>query len=289
MIGLFTLDLDLSVGTRKIKAIRRLLTQRSFDVSIHSSSYLHTDKAQMAVREMRLLCHQRPRAIICNTSDLSTDVLEVLSNYLAGGGIVVCYDRVVDIDCDQIVFDREDNTYRAAKHLLELGHRELGLFEVGSQKLYPVRLQGFTRALAEFALTPREEWFLGIGGTEEFEDRGAQMAAHFLSLSQKPTAVCIVNDYAAVGFIAELQRAGLRVPQDVSVVGHDDRPIARYCSVPLTSVSHPVEEIAQSVVDLLMERLDGGSQTPARTKTIQSELVVRESTRKFAEIDKTAG
>jgi LacI family transcriptional regulator len=132
--------------------------------------------------------------------------------------------------------------------------------------------------LAEYNLTTNEDWIFGSYGNEEFEDDGVRMAAHFLNMKKRPTAVCIVNDYAAIAFIAELQRAGVRVPQDVSVVGHDDRPISRYCNVPLTSVSHPVETIAQSVVDLLLERINGDSQAKCRTKIIQSELVVRDST-----------
>jgi len=278
MVGLFTLDLDLSVGTRKIKIIRSLLTRQGFDVPIHSCSYHHEGSTQNTVREMRLLCHQRPRAIICNTTDLTPEVLVALDDYRTDGGVVVCYDRPVDIACDQVVFDRNDNSYRATKHLLELGHRDIGFFEVNCIRPSSIRLEGFSRALAEYNVLPNEDWIFGNILEEDFEDDGARMAAYFLQLEKRPTAVCIVNDFAAIAFIAELQRAGLRVPQDVSVVGHDNRPIARYCNVPLTSVAHPVETIAHNVVDLLLERLNGDSEAKCRIETIQGELIVREST-----------
>jgi DNA-binding LacI/PurR family transcriptional regulator len=109
------------------------------------------------------------------------------------------------------------------------------------------------------------------------------MASYFLSLKNKPTAVCIVNDYAALAFISEVQRAGVRVPDDVSVVGHDDRPIARYCNVPLTSVSHPVAEIAENVVNVLLDRLNGDCDAPYRTVTVRGGLVIRESSAPYKE------
>jgi len=67
------------------------------------------------------------------------------------------------------------------------------------------------------------------------------------------------------------------VPDEVSVVGHDDMPIARYHAVPLTTVSHPVEEIAHSVLALLVARLDGSYSGPGRKKLVRGELVERES------------
>ncbi len=281
-IGLFTLDLDLSVGTRKIKAIRKLLANQGFDVPIHVCNYPDKSNALNAVREIRLLCQQRPRAIICNTTDLPLEVLDALEGYRAEGGVLICYDRSVTCKCDQVVFDRADNTYQAAKHLLDLGHRDIGFFEVSCPRPTPVRLEGLTRALGEHELQPREEWLFGSDSYGEFEDDGVRMAQYFLDLLHKPTAVCIVNDFAAVAFISQLQDAGFRVPEDVSVVGHDDRPIARYASVPLTSVSHPVDEIAQSVVDLLMQRLNGDCQEPFRLRTLRGELAVRQSTAAFA-------
>ncbi len=281
-VGLFTLDLDLSVGTRKIKAIRQLLTEQGFEVPIHACNYRHNDAAQNAVREMRLLCQQRPRAIICNATNLPTEVLDAVEGYRAEGGVLVCYDRPVAVECDQVVFDREDNTYQAVKHLLEIGHRDIGFFVGGYFNSDSGRMLGLTRALAEFAVEPNPEWLFGSESYDEFEDDGVKMAAYFLNLKRKPSAVCIVNDYAALAFIAEVQRAGVRVPDDLSVIGHDNRLIGRFCNVPLTSASHPVEAIAQGVVDLLLQRLNGDCAAPFRTLTLCGELAIRQSTRNYS-------
>ncbi len=278
-IGLFTLDLDLSVGTSKIKRIRKLLASQGFEVTMHSCNYPDlSSHSNDTIREMKLLCQQRPRAIICNTTNLLPAVLQAVEGYREQGGVLMCYDRPVNVLCDQVVFDREDNTFQAANHLLELGHRDIGFFDVSHIHPGNHRLQGLTKALAQYDLEPRAEWIFGSALYGEFEEDGVQMAAYFLSLSKRPTAVCIVNDYAAIAFISEVQRAGLRVPEDVSIVGHDDRLMARYCSVPLTSVSHPVEAIAQSVVNTLTQRLNGDVDAPFQLQTVRGKLMVRQST-----------
>jgi DNA-binding LacI/PurR family transcriptional regulator len=105
------------------------------------------------------------------------------------------------------------------------------------------------------------------------------MARQFLGLPNRPTGVCIVNDYVALAFMVETMRSGLSIPSDVSVVSHDNQPIAAYCPVPLTSVTHPVKQIVSVVVGMLSERIDGlvASDIPGRTVVVRGELAARES------------
>jgi len=273
LIGLFSLDLDLGVGTSKIKTIQRLLTDNGYDVPVYS--YGSTGAAANQAGLLRALCRQQPQAIVCANVGLHPDALRELQTYEDKGGVVVCYDHPVEIACDNVVFDREANTYQAARHLLELGHRDIALYVHGPQPPGPTRLGGFRRACAEFGVTVRPDW-LFHGGL--YETGGAQMAARFMELKQRPTALCIVNDLAAVAFVNELRRMGLRVPADVSVVGHDDLPMARYCALPLTTVSHPAGKIARHVVDLLCSHLEGRYDGPPRRVVVQGELIVRAST-----------
>ena len=122
----------------------------------------------------------------------------------------------------------------------------------------------------------RDEWFFR---NSNYERGGAEMAARFLRMEERPTALCIVNDYAALAFTVEIMAAGLRVPEDVSLVSHDNQPIARYSPVPLTSMTHPADRIADAVVELLLERLEGRvpAGAPPRTVKLGGELVERAS------------
>jgi hypothetical protein len=90
--------------------------------------------------------------------------------------------------------------------------------------------------------------------------------------------MCVANDYAAVAFINTIQRAGVLVPLDVSVVGDDNDPIAAHGVVPLTTIQYPLQEIAQAVIDLLESRLDGSYTGAPRHVVVNGHLVLRDST-----------
>ena len=274
-VGIFSLDLDFGVVTHKIKIIQRLLSERGFNVPLYAHGSFAADDSGRQTELMATLTHQQPRAIICSTRDLKEDALLVLQNYANKGGTVACYDHRIDLDCDRVVFDREDNSYQTARHLLDLGHRDLGLYMEGSSAPGGERLRGFERALGEKGLVTNANWlFHGAVG----EAGGVELAQQFLALRGRPTGICIVNDRVASAFINQIIRAGMRVPDDLSVIGHDDQPAAASCVVPLTTNTHPVEIIAQTVVDLLCSRLDGSYNGPARERMVRGKLMQRDST-----------
>ena len=279
-VGLFSLGLDYGVTTEKIKIIQQLLSQRGFHVPLYAYSSYDSVTAVRQVELMNSLRQQQPRAIICAARGLESDALEQLRLYQAEGGIVVCYDYPTDIDCDQVIFDREDNNYRAARHLLKLGHKKIGLYVEGDRKpsmelpLIGPRLRGFERALQEHDLSVNPDWIFHGSNAEA---GGAALAQQFLALKERPTGVCIVNDRAAVVFVNEVQRAGLNVPADVSVVCHDDQPIAGYCAVPLSAATHPSLDIAQNVVDMLSDRINNCSGSEARHRWIRGTFIERAS------------
>ena len=275
-VALFSLDLDLGVGTHKLKIIQRLLATQGYDVPVYSYGSFGGGEVVPVAKLMGTLCRQRPRAIICFTSGFSDDVWGELERYQSEGGIVVCYDFKVPLECDTVVFDREDNTYQATRHLLDLGHRKIGFYRAAPSDLPPteLRLQGFCRALAEQGLKPHKAWLFHEGLNEE---GGELIAKKFLELKHRPSAMCIVNDTAAAMFIIQLRKAGIDVPSEVSVVSHDDTPIARCSAVPLTTATHPVEAIAHQVVAFLLSRLQGKYSGEQRCKIIRGELIKRQS------------
>jgi LacI family transcriptional regulator len=282
-IALFAKYLDLGVITRKIQLLQGLLNNRGYNASIHAfgAPTLGTsepdDQAQASM--MKSLRRMRPRAIVCDAVGLNRSARDELRRYCDEGGVVVCYDTPIDLECDQVLFDRKQNTYMATRHLLELGHRRIG-FNMGQVRNHARRLEGLQRALTEYGAPFLAEWLEHPEEPRyEFGDTGVQLASAFLSHSEPPTAMCILNDHVAAGFSAHLFRHGLRVPRDVSVIGHDDMPIAAMM-VPaaLSTVSHPVEEIAHHTAQLLIERLSGEYEGIPRTIHVTGELIVRQST-----------
>ena len=287
MVCLCSGILDVGRATEKILLIQSELSGHGLEVPIYTSGSPSGDSGKSQAALFRQLRRQRPLAIVCSTYGLNSVAFKELETYQREGGIVVSYDFPIPLQCDQVLYDREDNAYQGARYLLERGHQHIG---IGMSRItrpvsdmgnvpQTLRLQGFRRAMAEFGQPVREEWLFE---NTTFEKGGAEMAQHFLELKKRPTALCIVNDYVALAFMIEIMRAGLSIPADVSIVGHDDQPIASYCPVPLTSVSQPAEEIVRAVITMLMERIEG-STLPARTMTVQSQLVERQSVANIAQ------
>jgi LacI family transcriptional regulator len=280
LVGLFSLSLDFGVGTQKLNLMQQMLMEHGYTVPVYVYGHSVRDAVDHSVL-LGELCRQKPRAIVCDYSRLPESALDKLRQYARQGGVLVGYNYPREIEGDQVTFDQEDNTYQAARHLLEQGHRKIAFVMHGEVDSKNPRLPGFARALQAYGLTPRPEWVLGTGMIAE--EAGAELAARFMALPERPTGICIVNDGVAAAFVNEIRRFGLRVPQDVSVVGHDDLPIARAGGpIRLTTVSHPVEAIATQVVEFLHSRLEGQYDGPARRVALRGELRIRDSVQPMA-------
>lgn len=264
---------DLGVLTRQAYFIKHRLDELGFEVQNQNiPNYVsHFEEQQIAL--FNKVRRQRPGAMVVG-SPFVPGVLPELQLFKEDGGIVVGYDRELDLECDQVPFDHTHRAYIATRHLLELGHRDIGFcFHNSVIPESSAERTGFARALEEFGLPVQEKWLFGGG---DYEEGGARLAEAFLAWPEKPTALCVVNDASASTFVTVLAWNGLKVPDDVSVVGFDDAPVARYALVPLTTVSYPVETIGRYVVEFTRSRLNGYN-GPPRKVVVQSELILRRS------------
>ncbi len=163
----------------------------------------------------------------------------------------------------------------AVDYLLQLGHTRIGYIATDPQKqANRSRLAGYRQALQErgIAFDPA---LVGVGdGRAEGGKRGMQQ---LLALNPPPTAVFCYNDMTAIGAAAALREAGLRVPDDVSLVGFDDIDWAAYSNPPLTTVRQPRRELGRRAMQMLLELL-AGEESPTKV-VLQGELVVRASCR----------
>lgn len=277
-VPLFAAYLDAGLNSRKIEAIQSLLGAEGYETPIHSCGF-HNQMGPLQMEMLAGLRAQQPAAIVCNSMLLMPPAVEELRSWTRSGGIAVVYDHELDIDCDRVIFDRIDAAKKAVSHLLELGHTRIGYAHHSSVHGQDPRKLGAEQALASSGLSLPARWIFRAEQPNKHVMGGRQLAKQFLTLpvAERPTALCIVNDLAAMAFIAELQQNGIRVPQDLSVVAHDDQPFAEFASVPLTTVTHPAEIIAQQVVRVLKERL-GGSASPAQRVVVQGQLIARSST-----------
>lgn len=166
---------------------------------------------------------------------------------------------------DSVVIDNADSAERAVSHLLELGHRRIGFIggapggaaELESAEL---RRKGMHRALHTAGIDPDP----ALEAAGHFTIEGGREAMEGLLSASRPSAVFCASDEMAVGAMWAAERAGLKIPDDLSVVGFDDQPVAE--ALELTSVHQPVADLAARAVGMMMSRLDRPTAKPAQVQ-----------------------
>ncbi|MFV2118161.1 LacI family DNA-binding transcriptional regulator [Streptomyces sp. Act-28] len=162
----------------------------------------------------------------------------------------------------------------ATRHLLELGHRRIGIITGPEDMLCSLaRLDGYRSAMGMAGLGA-DPALVRFG--DFHVDGGYERAMELLRLPERPTAVFAGSDLQALGVLEAARVCGLRVPHDLSVVGYDDVMVARWSSPALTTVHQPLRQMAEEAVQMLF-RLRAGESTATRLELATS-LVVRKST-----------
>ncbi|GAB2587024.1 transcriptional regulator [Paractinoplanes abujensis] len=163
----------------------------------------------------------------------------------------------------------------ATEHLLDLGHRRIGFIEGPAGAMVAIaRLHGYHAALAQRGLT--SDPALMAEGPFTFE-AGFAAALELLGRTPRPTALFASNDGQALGAIEAARTLGLRVPEDVSVVGFDDITAAQWSAPPLTTVRQPFAEMGRVALRRLL-RLVAGEELASPRVELATQLIVRKST-----------
>jgi LacI family transcriptional regulator len=171
--------------------------------------------------------------------------------------------------------DDEQAAARMTRHLLELGHRRIGfILGLPDQGSSHDRLAGYHSAIAEAGLV--FEPVLVEQGLYNYES-GYSAARRLLALEPAPTAIFASNDHMAMGVLTAAHEQGLKIPDDLSVAGFDDSPMARFAWPPLTTVRQPITQVARLATEQLVLRLEQPD-APIRHFVLHSDLVRRAST-----------
>lgn len=179
-----------------------------------------------------------------------------------------------DLPVDQVLVDNEQGGYLAGRHLIELGHRDIACI-VGPSDVTPSagRFAGFERALAETDPDLKPVAYVSCNGRY---DGGEDAVRQLLDMDISFTAIFVFNDLVAIGAHGALRRAGLHVPEDVSLVSFDNVKLASAIYPPLTTVAQPIGEIGDLSVQLLLGRITDPDAPHARI-VLSTALIERES------------
>jgi len=225
------------------------------------------------VEAMLGITRGRVDGLVLMTPDVEAPCLDQV--IAEGMPVVLVNGRAVEGDLDSLEVDNVGGAAAAVRHLAALGHRSIALVS-GPESNHDARgrRDGYRRALRELGLPSPAE--LEIAG--DFTEAAGHLAADALrTMRSRPTAVFAANDAMAIGLLASLRDAGVRVPSDLAVVGFDDIPAARWVSPMLTSVRVDIAALGARAMECLLHAIACNNSHCRAHETAPAALVVRQS------------
>jgi DNA-binding LacI/PurR family transcriptional regulator len=207
---------------------------------------------------------------------ISAEVEEMVKALINNGvPVVVAGDRIRDPQVEYVTFQSQTATKEAIDYLVGLGHREIGF--IGgrhSQGVAISRWLGYQESLLTHQIALRPELVIE---TDMTPADGAHALATLLALPNPPTAVLALNDLLAMGVLDLCYERGLRLPEQLSVVGFDYQPMAQRTTPAVTSVVIPVYEIGQKTAEVFLQRIHQPT-SPPQQLTLGHHLAIRQTT-----------
>lgn len=269
-LGLIISDIANPFFPELVKSIQEQATEHGYDVILMNTNY---DPARTASCVQRLI-EQKVRGVAIMTSEMD----QGLRARLAAKEVTTVFLDLgtVGPHTSNIVVDYEKGIRQGVEHLLALGHRRIAYIS-GPPHLKSAarRRAAFTRMMKKYrdSLHTMPSIFEG-----DFKTEGGQKAARqILRLDPLPTAIISANDLMAIGALRELKNAGLRVPEDMSVIGFDDILFASLADPPLTTIALPRAEIGRAAIEALIQTTAADGNLGRKFK-VKTHLVTRGST-----------
>lgn len=203
---------------------------------------------------------------------------EAMGKLHAAGFPFVLIDRyLTEIDSDYVTSDNVGGSYRAVQHLIILGHTHIAFCYSTAATVLTTsvrdRLTGYRKALDEYGIAhdASTELFRPVTGKPAHD-----YYVDLLSSANRPTAILTANDGEAIMIIGAAKQLGIRIPEDLALVGFDNLRLTEHTTPPLTTVAQPARDIGARAADLLINRIEG---QPGASKHIElaTNLVIRES------------
>ncbi|MBL7976927.1 MAG: LacI family DNA-binding transcriptional regulator [Bacteroidetes Order II. Incertae sedis bacterium] len=251
-----------------LRGLDQTAQERGYHLLVSSS---HNEQKEI-VRAIQAM-QGRVDGLVVMSPDI--DAASLQSNLPARLPIVLLNCYVEGDAYDSINVDNYGGAYSIVRHLTRLGHRRIALI-TGSLVNHEVceRLRGYEDALRDAGIAVVSSMrFVG----DFNEPSGHRGALALLQFPERPTAIFAMNDGMAIGAMAALRTLGLRVPEEIAIVGFDDIPTSQYLEPPLTSVHVPIFEMGQRAMERLLMAIQEANAHIRRQEKFPTSLVIRRS------------
>lgn len=268
-LGLLISDISNPFFPDLVKSIETVAFEKGYDVILSNTDY----DAERTVNYVRRFIERKVAGVALMTSELDISLIEELARFHVP---VVFLDLGSAGACmSNLVVDYEAGIEEAINHLVSLGHKRIAY--IGG----PRRLRSAARRFEAFCDSMRrhlpDSEPLLIYEADFRLPGGREAARQMLASSERPSAVIVANDMMALGVIEEFRRRGVRVPEDISIVGFDDIAFAALSSPPLTTICLPRAELGREAVEALLATIEHPERQGVEVR-IPTHLVLRDST-----------
>lgn len=266
ILGIIVSDISYPFYAYIICAIEKAMKKHGYHVIV-GSSYFNSDAEAKCIRTM--ISRRVDALVICNPTAPSLPLLESMSTRFP---IILCDHLQPCPSFDRVYVDEAHGVARAVEHLISKGHTSFGSI---SDIPNAPRICMFQQQLREHGIPTPEEFH--VLSDEHDYSCGYHTVYQLYQQGNLPTALFCVRDTVAIGALRAAYELQISVPEQLSIIGYDDSEIAEYAYQPLTTIHQPVDQIADNVVQCILDRLEDSSRPPREIR-LTPEFIIRKST-----------
>ncbi len=274
-IGVMLHELRSQFMTSVLAGIEKITTEANYDLIIAHSSETFKKEEANALN----LFHKRVDGVIASLA-MDTENLAHFEPFERKGIPVIFFDRVFeDSEGAKVIINNRKAGYEATSHLIEQGCKRIALITANLKRnVYAERLKGYQQALTEQGLKYHDKYVIVDDLSEEASIHSARK---ILAMRPMPDGIFITNDFCAAVCIQTLKDAGIRIPEDIAIVGFNNDVISKIIEPKLSTINYPGNEIGEIVARNLINHLQGNTNINlTNTIIIKSELIIRESSKR---------
>jgi LacI family transcriptional regulator len=271
IIGVVVPEIDHTFFSTVMKGIFSVAQEKHFQIVLTVSQ----EDDRREIDNLQTLLSMRVDGILISISEKTKDA-EIFELIKRKRVPMVFFDRCLpDPYFSRVVVDDRRGAARAMDYVISQGYRRIAhLSGPPNISIAKERRAGYLDALRSNGIPVRDEWIISCGFAQEDGYRGFR---RLLDTGDPPEAVFTANDPLAIGVYDAAKEIGMRIPQDIGVIGFSDNIISRYLSPSLTTVRQPAVEIGETAVNLLLDEIQRPDQRRARQIEIPTQLMIRES------------
>lgn len=271
IIGIILSDTSNPAWAEALKGVQEQCIRRGYGVMVSSSN----DDPEVEKETLYMLRRKQVEGLIINSTGKNIEIFEELNEQHFP---FVFLNRVPkEIEGSAVTVNHNSGVKKALKYLMELGHKRIGFltYPLGNRSPRITRLNGYKEFMTENHLEIDDKL---IKICDENEGSGLKAISELLSLNDQPTAILSTHIYLNLEALRGVRQSGKRIPEDISVFGHDDFPWVRLLDPPLSTVVTPVRQMGVEAASLILNKISSGKQK-GTSKLIELEpsLAIRSS------------